>query len=76
MSQSRRQSAIEAVTNVIVGFVLAVLAQARLFPLFGLHVPPRDHVVIALAFTGLSLLRSYVLRRLFARLDEIPRHGG
>lgn len=65
MTQSRRASAIEAVANVIVGFGVAVLAQAHVFPLFGFHATHEQHIQIALIFTVISLLRSYVLRRVF-----------
>lgn len=68
MSQSRRWSAIEAVANVVVGYALAVMTQAWVFPLFGLHASPREHAVIGLVFTAVSLIRSYSLRRLFDRM--------
>ena len=35
--QSRWMSLIEAVTNIVVGYGLAVLTQIIVFPLFGLH---------------------------------------
>jgi len=68
MSQSRRLSMIEAVTNVVVGYALAVITQLIVFPLFGLQVSLGDNLAIGILFTGGSLIRSYVLRRLFARL--------
>ena len=37
MTQSRRMSLIEAVTNVAVGYALAVATQIVVFPWFGLH---------------------------------------
>ena len=40
MTQSRRMSLIEAVTNVAVGYVLAVTTQIVVFPWFGLHPEP------------------------------------
>ena len=68
MSQSRRLSMIEAVTNVFVGYALAVVTQIVAFPWFGLQVSLGDNLAIGILFTGGSLIRSYVLRRLFARL--------
>jgi hypothetical protein len=58
----------EAVTNVVVGYALAVITQIMLFPLFGLLVSLGDNLAIGAAFTGISLIRSYALRRLFERL--------
>jgi hypothetical protein len=65
--QSRRQSLIEAITNVAVGYALAVLTQIVVFPWFGLQVPFRDNLAIGAMFVMISLLRSYALRRLFER---------
>ena len=65
--QSRRQSLIEAITNVVVGYALAVLTQIVVFPWFGLQIPFRDNLMIGAMFVIISLLRSYALRRLFER---------
>jgi hypothetical protein len=67
MMQSRRQSLIEAITNVAAGYALAVLTQIVIFPWFGLQVPLRDNLTIGAVFVMISLLRSYALRRLFER---------
>jgi hypothetical protein len=65
--QSRRQSLIEAITNVVVGYALAVLTQIVVFPWFGLKVSLNDNLAISAMFVMISLLRSYALRRLFER---------
>ncbi|MEN8980994.1 MAG: hypothetical protein ABF255_02370 [Planktotalea arctica] len=67
MMQSRRQSLIEAITNVVVGYALAVLTQIMVFPWFGLKVSLNDNLAIGALFVMISLLRSYALRRLFER---------
>jgi len=67
MSQSRTLSLVEAVSNVVVGYVLAVATQIVLFPLFGFVPNLGQNLRIGLAFTLVSLARSYVLRRLFER---------
>jgi hypothetical protein len=58
-------SLMEAVTNVVVGFVVAVATQAALFPHFGLVVSVVDNLLIGAAFTAVSIMRSFILRRLF-----------
>jgi hypothetical protein len=63
--QSRVMSLNEAITNVIVGFVLALLTQIALFPLFGLVVSAADNVLIGIIFTAVSIVRSFTLRRVF-----------
>ena len=67
MSQPRYQSAIEALTNVAVGFLLAVATQMAIFPLFGLRASLGDNLLIGLIFTVVSIIRSYTLRRVFNR---------
>jgi len=68
MTQSRRMSLIESATNVIVGYVLAIVTQIVVFPWFGLETGLQEHLSIGLAFLGVSLARGYVLRRIFERL--------
>ena len=68
--QSRRRSLIEAFTNVVVGYALAVVTQIIVFPWFGLQPSLGDNLALGLVFTSISLLRGYALRRLFARIDR------
>lgn len=63
--QSHLMSAIESATNVAVGFFVALLAQILVFPIFGIYVPMQDNILIGAIFTAVSLIRSYILRRLF-----------
>ena len=65
MSQSRHMSAVESVTNVSVGYGLALVTQAIVFPMFGIVASASEHMAIALIFTVVSLIRSYALRRAF-----------
>jgi hypothetical protein len=65
MTQTRRHSALESVANVAAGYGVAIATQYAVFPLFGLHVSIHDNLLIASIFTGVSLVRSYALRRLF-----------
>lgn len=65
MKQSRLMSLVESITNVAVGYVLALVTQVVVFPLFGITASLPEHLAIGAAFTGMSLLRSFMLRRLF-----------
>ena len=67
--QSRQRSALEAVTNVVVGFLVAVGANLLILPAFGYQVTVYDSFAIGWVFTVISMMRSYVLRRLFNRWD-------
>jgi hypothetical protein len=65
MKQSRIMSMVEAVTNVVVGYILAIATQIVVFPWFGIETGLAEHLTIGLAFVGVSLARGYVLRRFF-----------
>lgn len=67
MTQSRKHSAIEATTNVFVGYWVAVAATQVILPLFGIPVRFDQNLAISGLFTVVSLIRSYALRRLFNR---------
>jgi hypothetical protein len=58
-------SLVEAIANVVVGFMLAVLTQTAIFPLFGLQVSIAKNMLIGAIFTLVSIVRSYSLRRVF-----------
>jgi hypothetical protein len=68
VTQTRRGSAVEAATNVAVGYGIAVASQIMIFPLFGIRVPVSDNLLIGLWFMVISLIRSYALRRFFNSL--------
>ena len=62
MKQSRAGSAVEALANLAVGYVISV---ALTFWIFG--VTPQRAAGVSLVFTIASVARSYGLRRMFAR---------
>jgi ABC-type long-subunit fatty acid transport system fused permease/ATPase subunit len=63
--QSRTMSFVEAITNVGVGFVVAVLTQMAIFPVMELQVSIGDNLLIGAIFTAVSIVRTFTLRRLF-----------
>ena len=65
MKQSRLMSLIEAITNVIVGYGVAVVTQILIFPVFGLQTTLGQNLAMGGVFTIVSLARSFLLRRLF-----------
>lgn len=66
--QSSWMSLAEAITNIAIGYVIAVLTQVLVFPLFGLSASLGDNLGIGAVFTIVSLLRSFALRRAFNAL--------
>ena len=57
----------ESVIDVGSGFILAVLIQLLIFPLFDLHPTIFENFQIALIFTVVSMTRSTLWRRYFRR---------
>lgn len=79
MKQSRLVSLLEAMANVAVGYILAIITQIVVFPWFGLEVTLGEHLAIGSVFVAVSLARGYLLRRLFERLRVASQpgdHGG
>ena len=60
-------SLVEAVTSAIIGYLVSVMTQFAVFPLFGLAVGVIQNLGMAVIFTAVSVLRAYALRRVFER---------
>lgn len=66
MSQSRVDSFMESVVNVIIGLVISTIANWMILPpLLGVELDLGTNVLIGSIFTVISIVRSYTLRRLF-----------
>lgn len=81
MKQSRTMSLVQSLTNVAVGYGIAVVTQIVVFPLFGLTTTLAENMAMGAIFTVVSIARSYMLRRLFEtksqiRLRCIPHQQG
>ena len=63
--QTRLDSLLESGVNILVGYLVALVSQLALFPMFGIHVPLTTNLWIGFWFTLVSLVRSYLLRRYF-----------
>lgn len=65
MKQSRVMSLAEAIANVGIGYGVAVATQILVLPWFGVNMSLAQNLKLAIAFTLISLARSFALRRLF-----------
>lgn len=65
MSQSRKGSLIEALTNIAIGYGINFAANLLILPRFGYHVTVHDTFWIGIWFTGISITRTYVIRRAY-----------
>ena len=64
--QSKLSSLLEACAGTAIGFLVSLLAQQFVVaPVWGLKTSVADNIGIVLFFTVLSVVRSYIVRRLF-----------
>jgi len=63
--QTKKHSLIESITNVAIGYGVAVASQLLIFPMFSINVSISDNLIIGLWFTAVSIARSYIVRRFF-----------
>ena len=70
--QSRLMSLVEAVVNTVVGMGVAMVATAVICKVYDIPMTLENNFIITFWMTVLSVLRSYLLRRLF-NADWRPR---
>lgn len=63
--QSKRDSLVEVTLNTLVGMAIALLTQLLWFPMIGKTFTPFEHLATTAVFTAVSVLRGYVIRRMF-----------
>jgi hypothetical protein len=64
--QSRADSLMESLVNIVIGLVISTIANHIVLPLtLGVTPTLGQNIVIGVVFTAISLARSYTLRRLF-----------
>ena len=71
MMQSKRESLIETLTNVSIGWFISFIANMLVLPLFDYDVSLTDGVLISIIFTVISIIRGYVVRRWFNSKEEL-----
>ena len=68
--QTKRQSLIETLTSVFVGWLIGVILNLTILPLFNYNITVVDSLWVSLIFTVISVVRGYLIRRFF-NLKEI-----
>ncbi len=66
--QKKSHSFVEALFNTVLGFGVSMLANLIVLPWFGFKVSISTAFNIGIIFTLISIVRSYVLRRIFNRI--------
>lgn len=65
MSQSKAMSLLEAVVNTVVGLGVAMVATAAICKAYNIPMTWENNFIITFWMTVISIVRSYLLRRLF-----------
>jgi len=65
MKQTKKQSLIEAVSNVFIGMIISLIVQIIVYPLLNIEVKFIQNIYLTLIFTAVSIARSYFVRRFF-----------
>lgn len=63
--QSKLGSLAESLTNIGIGITICFLSNIIVLPAFGYDVTIGDATMISIVFTVISLVRSYVIRRVY-----------
>lgn len=63
--QSKRESMIETLMNVGIGWFISFIANMLVLPLFGYNINLTDGILISIIFTIISIVRGYLIRRFF-----------
>jgi len=71
--QSRKASSIETFVNNTSGYMLAIGIQLLVFPFFDIHIDVLDSAILAAFFTSISMIRGYIVRRIFNWLNVTGR---
>jgi len=63
--QTKKQSFLESLTNVAIGYFISLISLFLIFPILGIQSSTEKNLIITLYFTLISIARSYILRRFF-----------
>ena len=63
--QSKKQSLIESLTSTTIGIIIGIVLNLTILPIFGYPVSVSDSLWISLIFTAVSVIRGYIIRRVF-----------
>ena len=63
--QSKSESMIETLTSVFVGWLIGVILNLTILPLFDYNITVVDSLRVSLIFTAVSVIRGYLIRRHF-----------
>ena len=71
LMQSKKDSLIESLTSTTIGWLIGVILNLTVLPLFDYNITVVDSLLVSLIFTAVSVIRGYIIRRWFNSKDEV-----
>jgi uncharacterized membrane protein (DUF485 family) len=68
--QSKKHSFIESAVQTFIGLAVSFVIQLIIYPLMSIPVTFSQNILITLVFTVASILRGYVIRRIFNKKSK------
>lgn len=63
--QTKKQSLIETLTNIVIGLITSFIIQIYIYDYFNITVSISQNIYITLLFFSVSVIRGYLIRRFF-----------
>ena len=71
IKQTRSMSLIESIANTGAGFLVSLVLQISLFSMMAIETTTTQNLTMSGVFTLASLVRGYLMRRLFLHWEEV-----
>ena len=71
LMQSKKDSLIESLTSTTIGWLIGVILNLTILPLFDYNITVVDSLWVSLIFTVVSVIRGYIIRRWFNSKEKI-----
>lgn len=65
MSQSKKQSVLESISQTMIGLLTSIAVQLIIYPLMDIPVSLNQNLIITAVFFVVSMIRGYLVRRYF-----------
>ncbi len=63
--QNKKMSFVESTVSVIAGYILVVLSQEFLYPIFGIAIPVTEALEISIILVLIAFIKNFTVRRYF-----------
>lgn len=63
--QSKKQSLVESLTNVSIGFSVSLCSTFAILPILNIESSVSKNITMTIYYTIISIVRSYLIRRFF-----------